>query len=131
MAAGLGPILLNVLFQGVMVGFSEEMVFRPAVHLPLGLQMIRKDGMAPPSGGRRSVLSPAMLVTALLFGLYHMTNVAFGAPVIAAAAQSAFAAFIGLLLGFYYERSRDYIGAAVLHNALDVSGYLAALLVAR
>lgn len=72
-----------------------------------------------------------MLVSALLFGLFHLTNVAFGAPVMGAVAQGAFAALMGLFLGFHYGRSRDYAGTAMLHNALDVGAYLAALLVAR
>lgn len=124
-SAGILPIVLVLLFQGVMVGFSEEMMFRPALHLPLRFLVpgqVRAGGLA---------LSRAMLLTALIFGLFHGSNVLLGASLPAVVAQSVAATLVGMILGSYYDRTGDYAGVAMLHNALDGGSYLALLVVTR
>lgn len=119
------PILLILLFQGLMVGFSEEMLFRPALHLPLKL------GLSGHLRLGRVALSPAWLLSALFFGLFHLPNLLLGGSLPDVLAQAAFASFLALIFGYYYERTGDYVGTALLHNAADVASYIALLLVTR
>ena len=119
----LSTILVRAGFQGVFVGLSEEMLFRPGLHLPLRL---RVSGVVGRSWWR---LSYAGIITAVLFGALHMTNVFLGQSLGGTAVQAAYAGVIGLLLGWFYERSDyNYLGCAVLHNLHNVSSVVAAIL---
>jgi membrane protease YdiL (CAAX protease family) len=120
---GAGPIAVIILFQGVWVGLSEEMAIRPALHLPLLLRLPGKVRVW------RWELSHALLLTSLVFGLIHLPNALLGQPLAATAAQALFAAVVGLFFGYYYERTGNYLGAALLHNLFDVCGYVAVLIV--
>jgi membrane protease YdiL (CAAX protease family) len=120
---GAGPVAVMLLFQGLWVGLSEELLVRPAFHLPLSLRLSGKVRIW------RWELSHALLWTALAFGLFHMPNALLGQSLPATAAQALFAAVVGLFLGYYYERTDNYLGVAMLHNVLDVCGYIAVLLV--
>jgi membrane protease YdiL (CAAX protease family) len=120
---GAGPIAIMLLFQGLWVGLTEEMAMRPALQLPLSLRLTGKVRIW------RWELSHALLWTALAFGLIHVPNALFGQSVAATAGQALFAALVGLFFGYYYERTGNYLGAAMLHNLLDVCGYVAVLLV--
>lgn len=102
----------TLLFQGVFVGLSEEMMLRPALQLPMGRII---------SGGikvRKVTLSYSTLITALLFGGMHMINLTYQ-PFITTLFQSIYAFLLGVLFGYYYERTRNYLGAAILHSIND------------
>lgn len=123
MRGGAVPIALMLLFQGVWVGLTEELAMRPAFHLPLSLRLTGKVRVW------RWELSHALLWTALAFGLIHLPNVFLGQSLADTAVQALLSSVIGLFFGYYYERTDNYVGAALLHNLLDVCGFVAVLIV--
>lgn len=120
-----GPltVLLLLGFQGVFVGLSEEMLFRTAIHLPLSQRLKGSVGIG------RLRLSWANIVTALAFGLFHLSNLFLGQSLIDTLVQAGMTVVLGLIFGIYYDQTKNYLGTAVLHNLFDVCGYLAVLIV--
>ncbi|MEN1967195.1 CPBP family intramembrane glutamic endopeptidase [Lentibacillus sp. N15] len=121
---GAGTILLELFFQGIFVGFAEEMLMRPAIHRTL----LVKSG-----GGfylfRKVYISFPLIITSSLFAVLHMVNF-MNQPIGLTVFQALYAFIIGTILGYYYERTRNYIGTALLHNAIDVIHVVVVLLVA-
>lgn len=121
--SGKASIMMQILFQGLVVGFSEEMFMRPCLHQALISKQL---------GGfhlfKRVYLSKALLITACLFGLLHMGNILsqpFGYTML----QVIYAFIIGVIFGVYYERTRNYVGTSILHNLLDFVGVAVVLVV--
>lgn len=98
------------------------MMIRPALHQPLFLRFRGEIRLG------RVRLSHAWLMTSLLFGAFHLPNALLGQPIGSTVAQAIMAFVVGGIIGFYYERTSNYLGAALLHGMLDVSSYLAFLL---
>jgi membrane protease YdiL (CAAX protease family) len=122
---GMTSIILQIFFQGLFVGFSEEMLMRPVIHQALLAK--RHDGFFL---FRKVYISAPNLLTAVLFGLLHAGNLGqqpFGYTVM----QMAYACVIGVIIGIYYERTRSYIGAAVLHNLIDMTGVIMILIAGK
>lgn len=108
----LSSAVSTILFQCVFVGLSEEMMIRPALQLPLSRAM--------PGGFHlgKITISHSIIITALLFGGMHMVNLIYQ-PFLVTIFQSIYAFVLGILIGFYYERTQNYLGAAVLHGIND------------
>lgn len=115
---GAGSIVLTLIFQGVFVGFAEEMMVRAAFHLPLKLKW-----------GNKSRVPWAYLLTAFAFGLFHLSNYFLGQPLGPTLVQAASAVVLGLIFGFFYEKTENYVGTALLHNLFDLAGAIGVLIV--
>ena len=113
-------ILAGLIFQGVVVGPTEEVLFRGLIQTTLN----RVIGGAIPFGRLRW----GTIVAALTFGLAHLASLphqSLGDTL----AQVAFAAVVGLVLGHYYDRTQNLWGAAILHNIIDLTSVLVPLLI--
>jgi membrane protease YdiL (CAAX protease family) len=120
---GASGILPQLLFQGVFVGLSEEMMMRPALHLPLSMRLAGSVVVF-----RKWRISYAVLVTAFCFGLFHLGNI-FTQSLGDTIAQMGITFLLAIIFGVYYDRTRNYLGTALLHNLYDVCGVVVVLLV--
>ncbi len=121
---GSASIIIEVIFQGFIVGFTEEMFMRPAVHQAL---------LSKQLGGyqlfKRWYISTPILITALLFGMLHIVNIGHQ-PIDLTIVMFLYSFVIGIIFGFYYERTKNFIGTLILHSLLDVAGTFVVLIVA-
>ena len=117
--AGPAALLSRLVFELLVVGWTEEYLFRGA------LQRLFNAGL----GGRSlGGLRLGTLLAALLFGLVHLGNIAYQPPALTVI-QAVYATLIGLVLGRYYDASDDLAGAAWLHSILDGGAFLVTWLV--
>jgi membrane protease YdiL (CAAX protease family) len=121
---GAASIIIEVIFQGFIVGFTEEMFMRPAIHQAL---------LSKKLGGyqlfKRWYISTPILITALMFGMLHVVNI-WHQPIELTISMFLYSFVIGIIFGFYYERTKNYIGTSILHSLLDVTGTIVILFVA-
>ena len=110
------PLLIaELVLVALVVGPTEEMLFRGLV----------QTGINGSLHGELSVLGWHLrfgtLLAALVFGLWHLVNLSYQAfgPTLE---QVLFAAIIGLAIGVTYDRTRNLVGAAILHSLLDLTG---------
>jgi len=117
----------ELFFLAVLVGPTEELLFRGLIQTGLNRSMpaaIRWRGWT---------LSVGTVVAAVVFGLWHLTNLtnqALGPTV----QQAGVATLMGLVIGVFYARTRNLVGASILHNLNDFLGTalpLAGLLLTR
>jgi membrane protease YdiL (CAAX protease family) len=111
--ADLGSLAGWTLFEGVYVGPTEEILFRS---LLIGL--LSRAGL-PGFRLARVRLSGATVIAALLFGAAHYAGVTT-APWWQSAFQIGYAIVLGLIYGYWFERSRSLLAPAVAHNATDL-----------
>ena len=117
-AANLPPVLPlagELFFLAVLVGPTEELLFRGLIQTGLNRSMpaaMRWHGWT---------LSAGTVVAAVVFGLWHLTNLTYQAlgPTVQ---QVAIATLIGLVIGVFYERTRNLIGASIVHSLNDFLG---------
>ncbi len=115
-------VLAWLIFEGVVVGPVEELLFRGLIQTSLNRVM--------GGAGLFGRIRWGTIVAALTFGFAHLVNVShqsLGATL----QQVAFAALIGLVLGYYYDRTQNLWGAAILHNIIDVTNVVVPLLMVR
>lgn len=115
---GTAAIVLALVFQGLVVGFAEEMMIRVGLHLPLKRRW---------AGTRRAPW--ALIVAAIGFGLLHLPNLLLGQSVSATLGQVGVAVVLALLIGLFYQRTENFVGAALLHNLFNLAGAVGLLLV--
>lgn len=111
---------LQVLLYSL-VGFAEEALMRPALHLPL---LLRYPGTVRIGPLR---LTAANLSTAFVFGLMHLQRMVVSGPTALEIGNTIWAMLFGLLFGSYYERTRNYLGVAILHSAVDLAAFAVSL----
>ncbi len=104
-------IVSLLIFQGVVVGPTEELLFRGLIQTAMNHSI-----MASPVWGS---LRLGTIGTALVFGLAHVGNLWYQ-PLSLTIGQASFAFVIGLILGHYYDRTQNLWGAAILHNLIDL-----------
>jgi membrane protease YdiL (CAAX protease family) len=110
------PILAaDLVFLAVVVGPTEELLFRGLIQTALNGSVSRELRLL---GWR---LRLGTVLAAIAFGLWHLVNLPFQ-PTSATLEQVLTAAFVGLVIGVVYDRTRNLIGAAVLHSLLDFLG---------
>jgi CAAX protease family protein len=103
-------LLLAVLAAGVLVGFCEETLFRGIL-----LRSLRN--------GRRSE-ALCLVLTSVIFGLFHLSNLVNGSPVGAVASQVGLAASTGVIL-YLFRRIRGLLLVAMAaHGLWDISLFL-------
>ena len=99
------------------VGFFEEVLFRGLV-LNYILDVFGRDT-------RKNVIT-AVLISSLLFGLVHITNVLFmGTSISTAATQAVLSIFSGLGFSAIYLRSKSLYSAMFVHGLMDINGSVA------
>lgn len=105
------------MFLAFVVGPTEELLFRGLIQ----------------TGLRESLGRGGTVMGALLFGFFHLINLA-SQPLGATALQVLTAIVIGLVFGVLYDRTRNLVGASLAHSVADLSGTaipLLAYLIAR
>jgi len=101
-------LIFYVLFL-LMVGLSEELLFRGTVEQILLSRFGDK--------GRGMVLS--VVISALLFGLYHLPNYFSGQGFRSTLMQMVGTAMMGMLFGAIYAKRKNLYGVAILHAMID------------
>ena len=112
--AGIGSlaIIMSLLFNVILVGVSEEFLFRGQIQTGLNNSFKRTMKV-----GRANIRIGTILAT-IAFAAFHLTNV-FSLP---------FALVLGILVGHFYDRTDNLWGAIVIHNAVDFLGTLVPIL---
>lgn len=101
------------LFEGVYVGPTEEVLFRSLI-----IGILSGAGLGAVRLGRIE-LSGATIVAALLFGAAHYPGIT-AALWWQTAFQIVYAIVLGLIYGYWFERSRSLLAPAIAHNATDL-----------
>lgn len=107
-----GAHLMWIVVAGILVGFAEETLFRGII-----LRALRE-------GGRHE--GSAVLVSSLLFGVFHFTNLINGSPLIATVTQVVFASLAGIALYLWRRGTGVLLAGMVIHALWDMSGFLVA-----
>src|SRR5205823_1057191 len=96
-------------------GLIQTALNRPHAALPL---RGRRNGAGRGDGWR---VQRGTVIGALLFGLYHLINLAYQS--LGSTVQQVLSAFvIGLVFGVLYDRTRNLVGASLAHSVADFSG---------
>ncbi|ERL65697.1 CPBP family intramembrane glutamic endopeptidase [Schleiferilactobacillus shenzhenensis] len=101
--------------QGLEPGLAEEWLFRYIV-LALLLTGLRRSRWQIPA---------SVLLTGLLFGVWHSTNVFAGQSFWATASQVQFAIIAGWFLAALYLYTGSFIVPMLFHAAIDILGMMA------
>jgi membrane protease YdiL (CAAX protease family) len=110
------PLLAaELLLVGLVVGPTEEAVFRGLVQTGVNTSLHRE------LRGLGFTLRLGTVLAAVAFGLSHLVNLSYQ-PVGPTLEQVMTATVIGIVIGVVYDRTQNLIGAAVLHNLLDLTG---------
>lgn len=111
------PLLLvaELIFLALVVGPAEELLFRGVVQSGINGSLHREVRLLG------WPLRLGTLVAAVAFGLWHLVNLSYQAlgPTVE---QVLAATVIGLVVGIVYDRTRNLVGAAILHSLLDLTG---------
>ena len=118
MAALIAQLVLLAFF----VGPSEESLFRGLIQTGLNASLHASFSI----GSWRFRAGTGL--TAFLFGTWHFTNLSFQS-LGATTEQIGSAIIVGFVIGAVYDRTRNLIGACILHNLIDFLGAAAPLLV--
>lgn len=102
-------LLAAVLCLGVLVGLSEELLFRG-----IFLRCMRHSGMSE---------GAAALWTATAFGLFHLPNVLLGTGVVGLT-QVLLAGLSGIALYYFRVASGTIVVAMVMHGLFDATTFL-------
>ena len=110
------PLLAaELVFLALVVGPTEELLFRGLV----------QTGINGSVSWERQVfgwrLRLGTVLAAVVFGLWHLVNLSYQ-PLGPTVGQVLIATGIGLVIGAVYDRTRNLVGAAVLHSLLDFTG---------
>jgi membrane protease YdiL (CAAX protease family) len=100
----LPTLIAQLVFLAFVVGPTEELLFRGLIQ----------------TGLRESLGRWGIVIGALLFGFFHLINLATQ-PFGATALQVLTATVIGLVFGAVYDRTRNLVGASVAHSVADFS----------
>ncbi|WP_434995666.1 CPBP family intramembrane glutamic endopeptidase [Arthrobacter sp. Ld5] len=110
---GLGlDLLIPILVAGLLVGFAEEALFRGIL-----LRGLRADG--------RTEATVAVL-TSVVFGVFHLTNLVTGSPASAVLNQVLLATLTGAILYAFRRISGLLLPAMIAHGSWDISLFLPA-----
>jgi membrane protease YdiL (CAAX protease family) len=105
-------ILPWLVMQGAFVGISEEIPFR-SLFLAYLLSVLPTRLKV-----RRTEVSFATLITALVFSLAHVPSF-WQEPLAAAIGQQVYVVGLGIFFGWLFERSGSVVAPIVAHNAGD------------
>lgn len=108
------PLAAELVFLALVVGPTEELLFRGLVQTGINGSLrgeLRLLGWQ---------LRLGTVLAAVVFGLWHLVNLSHQAlgPTVE---QVLVATVIGLVIGVVYDRTRNLVGAAILHSLLDLT----------
>jgi membrane protease YdiL (CAAX protease family) len=114
-------LVADLLFTALIVGPTEELVFRGLVQTSLNASIRASVSI------RSWRLRWGTVVAALLFGLFHLVNLSYQGlgPTVQ---QVLTATILGLVFGVLYDRTHNLIGASLAHSIADFSGTVIPLL---
>jgi membrane protease YdiL (CAAX protease family) len=108
-------VTADLVFLALVVGPTEELLFRGLVQTGIN------GSVSPEIQLLGWHIRLGTVLAAAVFGLWHLVNLTYQ-PVGDTAEQVLVATVIGLVIGIVYDRTRNLIGAAVLHSLIDLSG---------
>ncbi|MGH2958915.1 MAG: lysostaphin resistance A-like protein [Solirubrobacterales bacterium] len=103
-------LIIAIALAGILVGYSEEILFRGIV-----LRSLRTDGRSE---------AHAAIFTTIGFGLMHLLNIAGGAPVLGTFGQVVLAAISGFAFYLVRRGTGLIIYAMIGHGLWDMSTFL-------
>lgn len=107
------PRILTFMLNMILVGVAEELVFRGIIAQTL----LERCGTA------RAGVWKACLVSGVLFGAAHLSNLIGSAP-FGVLMQCVFAASLGVMLAAIYFRTGNLWVTVFLHSAMDIAAML-------
>ena len=105
-------LLLAIIAAGVLVGFTEETLFRGII-----LRSLRTNNRAE---------AWVVLISSLWFGFFHLTNVLNGSPLGGVIVQCLMASMVGATLYLFRRFSGLLIAGMIAHGLWDMSTFLPA-----
>lgn len=118
----LEPLLANLIFRATLVGLAEEFLFRGLIQTGLNRSLPGSLALG------RWRIQIGTVVAALVFGLTHAENLALGQPLVEVLPNLVYAIFLGLLAGYFYDKTRNLWGAVILHNIGDLLAFVVPVL---
>ncbi|MCL5014585.1 MAG: CPBP family intramembrane metalloprotease [Firmicutes bacterium] len=106
---GIVALVAWILFQSVIVGWTEEFYFRGVIQEVLSQTISSRPFLGIPA---------FVWLSAGLFGLAHLVNLD-SQPLLTTLMQVLTASSLGLVFGQYYHKTQDLAGTAWLHNLFD------------
>jgi membrane protease YdiL (CAAX protease family) len=114
-------LVAQLVFLAFIVGPSEEVLFRGLIQTSLNTSIRARVWL------RNWPIGLGTVVAAVLFGLFHLINVVYQ-PLGVTLQQAATAVVIGLVFGVLYDRTKNLVGASLVHSLADFSGTAVPLL---
>jgi uncharacterized protein len=115
---GSPSFLQTVLIFWILASLTEEIIFRGLIQTYLSFHI----------GGSLSLfglqLSTAGLISAILFGLVHLALLSQGATVGKAITIAIGAFVLGVLAGYFRNRTGSLVAPVIIHSLFNISGYL-------
>jgi hypothetical protein len=105
-------LIMNLLFVIVLVGISEEFVFRGLVQT--GLNNSLKKTLKLGKGSIRL----GTILAALAFAALHFSDIS----------SILFAFVFGILVGHFYDKTDSIWGAVIIHNMVDLLAFIIPIL---
>ena len=109
--ASLVPLFL---FMCVLVGVSEELMFRGIIH----------DFIKQKLRGKKNGYLYAVLLSAAVFALWHFVNLIYGAGIVDTLLQVGYSFLIGAMLAVTYDKNRNIWLCVFIHALFDFGGML-------
>ena len=109
-----GVEVLYFVLTMLLIGWTEEIVFRGLI-LNLFLDRFSKT--------KKGILG-AVILSGVIFGAVHVTNILTGAAVESACVQAVTAAVLGILFGAVYVRSRNLWLVMLYHALIDFASLM-------
>ena len=103
------PLTTEILILGLAPAIFEEVVFRG-----IFMDNLKKSGKSDMA---------ALLISALFFGLIHMTNAVNG-NIPQALVQTGYSIVVGLVFGAIYIRTGDLLSVMIAHAAIDITNQI-------
>jgi membrane protease YdiL (CAAX protease family) len=101
-------IVMNLLFNAVLVGLSEEFLFRGLVQTGINNSVEKTLKL-----GKGSVRLGTILA-ALVFAAIHLQDIS----------SIPFAFVFGIIAGHYYDKTNNIWGAVIIHNIVDLLSFI-------
>ena len=103
--------IFEILMDATLAGVGEELIFRKIL---LGF-MLKKN---------EDKYITYIIICAALFGVVHLSNLFYGAPVVDVICQVISASMAGIMFGFVYYNSRSFILCALIHTLYDIAALM-------
>ena len=105
-------IIMNLLFESVLVGISEEFIMRGQIQTGLNNSLEKTLKL-----GKGSIRLGTILA-ALAFAALHFQN----------SSSIPFAFVFGILVGHFYDKTNNIWGAVIIHNMVDLLAFIIPIL---